>query len=258
MTQPRFILLAALALICLGWFAQAGAAELQIRDLEVGDGPRADRHHALQVHYTGWLEDGTRFDSSHERGEPLSLILGQGQVIPGWEMGLVGMQAGGRRELIIPPQLAYGERGAGRVIPPNATLRFELELVAVEPPPFTNVSNDELAELIAAGVKVIDIRRPEEWRETGVVEGSYLITAFDANGRFVRSFPRHLTRVVERDEPFVLICRVGNRTGVLARFMVEEAAYTQVMNVTDGILGWLGEGRIVSSDCPSLQSGQRC
>nr|WP_255722162.1 FKBP-type peptidyl-prolyl cis-trans isomerase [Ectothiorhodospira lacustris] len=247
----------ALVAACL-LLAPAGAAELQIRDLKTGDGPRADRHHAVRVHYTGWLEDGTQFDSSHDRGEPLSLILGQGQVIPGWETGLLGMQAGGQRELIIPPRLGYGERGAGRSIPPNATLRFEVELVAVESPPFANVSNDELAELIAAGVKVIDIRRPEEWRETGVLEGSYLITAFDANGRFVRSFPRHLTRVVERDEPFVLICRVGNRTGVLARFMAEEAAYTQVMNVTDGILGWLGEGRTVSSDCPSLQSGQRC
>ncbi|WP_420795814.1 FKBP-type peptidyl-prolyl cis-trans isomerase [Ectothiorhodospira magna] len=239
-------------------FAPVAAGELQIRDLEVGDGLRADRHHAVQVHYTGWLEDGTAFDSSHDRGEPLSLILGQGQVIPGWEMGLVGMQAGGKRELIIPPRLAYGERGAGQVIPPNATLRFEVELVTVAPPPFVNVTNDELAAHLAAGVKIIDIRRPEEWRETGVVAGSYLITAFDANGRFMRSFPRHLSRIVSRDEPVILICRVGNRTGVLARFMAEEAAYPQVMNVTDGILGWLEEGRTVSRDCPSLQSGQRC
>lgn len=104
---------------------------LQYVDLEEGEGPEAEEGDAVTVHYTGWLEDGTRFDSSYNRGEPLPLVVGSGQVIPGWDEGLVGMQMGGRRQLVIPPDLAYGEQGAGGVIPPNATLIFEVEMEAV-------------------------------------------------------------------------------------------------------------------------------
>lgn len=101
---------------------------LQYVDLEEGEGPEAEEGDAVTVHYTGWLEDGTRFDSSYNRGEPLPLVVGSGQVIPGWDEGLVGMQMGGRRQLVIPPDLAYGEQGAGGVIPPDATLIFEVEM----------------------------------------------------------------------------------------------------------------------------------
>jgi FKBP-type peptidyl-prolyl cis-trans isomerase len=84
------------------------------------------------VHYTGWLEDGTLFDSSITRGEPFSFTLGTGGVIPGWEEGLLGMKAGGVRQLIIPPDLAYGESGAGDTIPANATLIFDIELLEIQ------------------------------------------------------------------------------------------------------------------------------
>jgi peptidylprolyl isomerase len=105
---------------------------LKYYDFEAGEGPAAQAGQQVDVHYTGWLEDGTMFDSSLERGQPFSLKLGAGQVIPGWDEGLVGMQVGGSRQLVIPPELAYGERGAGGVIPPNATLIFEVELVAIK------------------------------------------------------------------------------------------------------------------------------
>ena len=81
------------------------------------------------VHYTGWLMDGTKFDSSLDRGQPLDFVIGQGRVIKGWEEGVGTMNVGGKRELIIPPDLAYGTRGAGGVIPPDATLKFEVELL---------------------------------------------------------------------------------------------------------------------------------
>ena len=81
------------------------------------------------VHYTGWLEDGTKFDSSVDRGDPFSFRLGAGRVIKGWDEGVVGMKIGTKRKLIIPPHLGYGRRGAGRIIPPNATLIFEVELL---------------------------------------------------------------------------------------------------------------------------------
>ena len=103
---------------------------LKYANLLPGDGPSPTPGELVIVHYTGWLEDGTKFDSSLDRGQPFSFVLGAGEVIPGWDEGVASMQIGGKRQLVIPPELAYGAAGAGGVIPPNATLIFEVELVA--------------------------------------------------------------------------------------------------------------------------------
>ena len=105
---------------------------LKIEDLRVGTGPEAKTGYAVAVNYLGTLEDGTKFDSSYDRGQPFQFMLGAGEVIKGWDIGVAGMRVGGKRKLIIPPALAYGERGAGSMIPPNATLVFEVELLAVQ------------------------------------------------------------------------------------------------------------------------------
>ena len=105
---------------------------LIIEDLVVGSGDTANAGQYVSVHYTGWLTNGQKFDSSVDRNDPFEFKLGMGQVIPGWDQGVAGMQAGGKRKLTIPPNLAYGARGAGGVIPPNATLVFEVELLAVK------------------------------------------------------------------------------------------------------------------------------
>ena len=102
---------------------------LQYRDILVGTGDEAAKGATAAVHYTGWLMDGTKFDSSLDRGIPFEFMIGGGQVIKGWDEGVVSMKVGGKRELIIPSGLAYGEGGAGGVIPPGATLKFEVELV---------------------------------------------------------------------------------------------------------------------------------
>ena len=141
---------------CIGW-AQAPSAprdrvappvpsnlgatvtDLQKTDLKQGTGAEATSGKPVIVHYTGWLYDpaapegkGAKFDSSRDRGVPFGFFLGGGRVIKGWDEGVVGMKVGGQRRLVIPPQLGYGERGAGGVIPPNATLIFDVELIDVK------------------------------------------------------------------------------------------------------------------------------
>jgi len=111
---------------------EQNAEEVKIEDLLVGTGDEAVSGKKVTVHYTGSLTDGIKFDSSLDRGTPFTFNLGAGEVIKGWDQGVVGMKVGGKRKLIIPPSLGYGETGAGDAIPPNATLIFEVELLKVE------------------------------------------------------------------------------------------------------------------------------
>ena len=104
---------------------------LKYEDITAGDGDTAGAGHTVTVHYTGWLTDGTKFDSSKDRNDPFRFSLGAGQVIRGWDEGVAGMNVGGVRKLTIPSQLGYGAQGAGGVIPPNATLVFEVELLGI-------------------------------------------------------------------------------------------------------------------------------
>jgi FKBP-type peptidyl-prolyl cis-trans isomerase FkpA len=104
---------------------------LIIDEILLGEGDEAQAGSMVRVHYTGWLTNGAKFDSSLDRNEPFDFPLGRGHVIRGWDEGVAGMKVGGKRKLTIPPELGYGPRGAGGVIPPNATLVFEVELLAV-------------------------------------------------------------------------------------------------------------------------------
>jgi FKBP-type peptidyl-prolyl cis-trans isomerase len=118
--------------------APVSSAQLQITELKPGTGPAIKAGQTAVVHYTGWLyvEDapdhkGSKFDSSVDRNDPFSFPVGGGRVIQGWDQGVAGMQAGGKRRLVIPPDLGYGARGAGGAIPPNATLVFDVELLSI-------------------------------------------------------------------------------------------------------------------------------
>lgn len=253
MTQQQFwqaglVLMGALLMVGTtpaGWAGHDGA-DVKRTEIKVGVGTEVVRFAKVRVHYTGWLMDGTKFDSSLDRGRPFEFQVGAARVIPGWEMGVLGMKVGGKRELVIPPELAYGKTGAGNAIPPDSTLKFEIKLLDVTPPPFTSIDNETLQRNLEQGVKLIDIRRPDEWKETGVIEGSILITAFDVHGRFIKSFPGELKKHVQADQEFMIICRTGNRTSILANALVEQGGYKSVLNIENGIVDWMKEKRPVT------------
>lgn len=240
----------AIAAFVLSWQPAQASEEsppdrLGVLDMVRGTGTTATENASVTVHYTGWLLDGTKFDSSRDRNQPFTFTLGAGRVIQGWDQGVVGMKVGGKRELIVPSALAYGARGAGGVIPPNAPLRFEVELISVSAPKFKAIGNDELKSLMQRGVTVLDIRRPEEWAETGTIKGVERLTAFDRNGQFVPSFPDALAGLVDKDSEVVLICRSGRRSLALARAMTDQAGYAKVYNHATGMNNWIEAGNPV-------------
>jgi rhodanese-related sulfurtransferase len=221
----------------------AANKNIQVKVIKLGVGSEAVINSSVTVHYTGWLKkNGKKFDSSIDRGKPFSFTLGAQEVIKGWDLGVVGMRVGGKRMLIIPPHLGYGSRGVGQVIPPKATLRFEVELLAVEPAKYYNINNIELKLLLDRGVKIVDIRRQEEWKATGIIKGSQKATAFNENGDFIKTFVPSMMAMTSPEEEVVLICRSGNRTVAIAKFLTEQRGFKKVYNVTNGILKWIKDG----------------
>ncbi|WP_291718851.1 FKBP-type peptidyl-prolyl cis-trans isomerase [Magnetospirillum sp. 64-120] len=232
---------------CLVLLSCAANPTVQITEQALGDGESAQRHSRVTIHYSGWLADGTMFDTTRTDGIPQTFTINGGDIIAGLEQGIVGMKSGGRREIVIPPALAYGAKGLSGHIPPNATLRFDVEVVAVTPPRYKNISVDELAKQRGELV-LIDIRTPEEWAETGVVSGSILLTAFGKDGKFVREFPLIMNDLVDGNKNVAFICRSGNRSSELARVIAEEGRYKNVYNVVGGIKAWRSAGGAVTFD----------
>ena len=220
------------------------ADDLGIEILTKGDGDKAQIGQRVTVHYEGRLTDGTMFDSSVKRGQPFEFTLGRGQVIKGWELGVEGMAIGEKRKLTIPPELGYGERGAGDKIPPNATLVFEVELLGLaEAVVLGQATPDDLKKAQADGVVVIDIRHEDEWRETGIIEGAETITAFTETGQLHPDFQRRFFGLVQNPEtPIMLYCRTCNRTGSLGNALIDQLGFSNVTHLTDGIVGWKKDG----------------
>lgn len=131
--------------------------KLEYIEHEKGTGPAAETGDTVAVHYVGTLMDGTEFDNSHKRGEPIKFPLGQGRVIKGWDQGIAMMNVGDKATLIIPPELGYGSRGAGGAIPPNATLKFEVELVDVEKPRKPAIVDSVDFTTTESGLKFVDL-----------------------------------------------------------------------------------------------------
>ena len=232
-------------LACLIMGKTAMAADLQIETITKGDGAVAESGTRVSVHYEGRLEDGEVFDASRPRGQPFAFTIGAGQVIRGWEQGVTGMKIGETRRLTIPPELGYGAAGAGGVIPPNATLVFEIELLDVSTPVTLGEATPEaLLQAQKDGVVIIDIRREDEWRDTGIIEGAATVTAFQASGRVDPDFLDSFRSLAPSpDTPIMLYCRSGNRTSGLGNALIEQLGFTNVTHLSDGINGWLETGK---------------
>ncbi len=227
-----------------GSSAISSESELKITINQEGSGDRADIGMSVSVHYTGMLEDGTVFDSSIPRGQPFNFTLGAGQVIKGWDLGVEGMKVGEKRNLVIPPHLGYGVRGAGATIPPNATLIFDVELLEVTLPiTLGELTPQQFIDARENGGVVIDIRREEEWKETGIIKGSQTITAFTKDGKIHPDFPKKFFDLInDVDVPILLYCRTGNRTGILGKALIDQVGQTNVSHLSDGIVGWKKQG----------------
>lgn len=223
------------------------ARELEVTVMEKGDGVIAEVGMLVSVHYQGRLTDGTVFDDSHKRGEPISFTLGKGQVIKGWEQGIEGMQVGEKRVLNIPPELGYGEAGAGDVIPPNATLVFDVELVAAtQPPVLTDGTAADVNQAIAEGSIIIDIRADDEWNATGIIESAHTITAFGRTGGLHPDFQgKFFALVPNKDTPIMLYCHSGQRSSSLGNALVDQLGYSAVTHLSGGIQGWKESGGAV-------------
>ena len=211
------------------------AADLQIKNNIEGVGAEIVNHSKIKVHYIGMLEDGTKFDSSYDRGEPFSFQIGLRQVIKGWETGIIGMKVGGKRTLIIPPELGYGERGAGELIPPNSTLVFDIEIIDIQLPSYNLITTDEIQNLLKNNYKFIDIRTKEERDFTGVIHGSLEITAFDVYGKFVPEFMKTFQSIVDLNDNIVFVSNEGEIASILANGFAEQLGAKNMNSLKGGI-----------------------
>ena len=217
------------------------AQELQITYDFEGEGLEIITHSKIQVHYLGKLENGKKFDSSYDRGEPLSFQIGIKQVIEGWELGLIGMKVGGKRTLFIPSKLAYGQRGAGDLIPPNANLIFDVEIISVQPPGYKTILSSQIPELKKLNYKFIDIRIDEERQNTGMLKDSIAVTAFDKFGKFEPEFMENLKSNVSLNDNIVFISNDGDIASILANGFVEQLGAKNMNYLKGGIEGLIKE-----------------
>ena len=222
-----------LVLISFSFFTYS--AELEIVNDEPGDGISIINHSKIKVHYKGFLEDGKVFDSSYKRKEPFQFQIGTKQVIEGWEIGLIGMKIGGKRTLIVPPELGYGKKGAGKIIPPNSKLIFEIEIIDVQPPAYKLIKAKELKKKQEKGFIVIDIRSKKEWEETGIIPGSLQMTAFDKNGRFLNDFLKSFQSSFTTSDHIIFVSDKGDISSILANGFVEQLGAKNMYSLEGGI-----------------------
>ena len=184
--------------------------EVKILNETIGNGLEVKNHSKLSVHYIGRLEDNTVFDSSYDRGQFFDFQIGVRKVILGWETGLLGMREGGKRTIFIPYQLAYGESGAGNLIPPKSNLIFDIEVIKVIPPGYKEIDGYQLKLAMTDDFKIIDIRNADQITNKNKIPGAIQITAFDKNGNFFPDFFEKYKENVQIGEKVIFISQKGD------------------------------------------------
>ena len=213
------------------------STEVQIVNEIVGNGLEVKNHSKVSVHYIGKLEDNTVFDSSYDRGQLFDFQIGVRQVILGWETGLLGMKEGGKRTIFIPYELAYGESGAGSLIPPKSNLIFEIEVIKVIPPGYKEIDGYQLKLAMTGDFKIIDIRTNDEIINSNKIPGAIQITAFDKNGNFFPDFFDKYKENVQIGEKVVFVSQNGDISSILANGFVEQLKQINIYHLKDGVSG---------------------
>tara|TARA_Y100001970_G_scaffold184399_1_gene224273 strand:+ start:5654 stop:6379 length:726 start_codon:yes stop_codon:yes gene_type:complete len=205
-----------------------------LKDLP-GSGFKIVNHTKVKVHYKGMFEDGTVFDSSYKRENPIAFQIGTRQVILGWELGLLGMQIGGKRTILIPPELAYGLNGAGDIIPPNSTLIFEIEIIDAIPPKYRTIDSKQLLLALTGNYIIMDIRTKKERQKTGIIPGSILLTAFDNSGNFYPNFLKSYNDLIDDSDKVIFVSDKGEISSILANGFVENFGKKNIYTLKGGI-----------------------
>ena len=211
--------------------------EVQIINETIGNGLEVKNHSKLSVHYIGRLEDNTVFDSSYDRGQFFDFQIGVRKVILGWETGLLGMREGGKRTIFIPYQLAYGESGAGNLIPPKSNLIFDIEVIKVIPPGYKEIDGYQLKLAMTDDFKIIDIRNEDQITSKNKIPGAINITAFDINGNFFPDFLDKYRENVQTGEKVIFVSQNGDISSILANGFVEQLKQNNIYHLKDGISG---------------------
>ena len=222
--------------ICIFSF-KSYSNEVQILNEIIGNGLEVKNHSKVSVHYIGRLEDNTVFDSSYDRGEIFDFQIGVRKVILGWETGLLGMKEGGKRTIFIPYELAYGESGAGSLIPPKSNLIFEIEVIKVIPPGYKEIDGYQLKLAMTSDFKIIDIRTNDEIINSNKIPGAIQITAFDKNGNFFPDFFDKYKENVQIGEKVVFVSQNGDISSILANGFVEQLKQINIYHLKDGVSG---------------------
>ena len=212
--------------------------DIEIIDETLGNGLEIVNHSKVTVHYIGKFENGSEFDNSYKRGEPFAFQIGTRKVIMGWEVGLLGMKETGKRTIYVPYQLAYGDNGAGDLIPPKTDLIFEIEVIKVLPPKYKQMDSLQLKlAMTDKSFKIIDIRNKKEIELSGKIPGSIIMTAFDINGNFIPNFLQSYQEKVGPNHKVVFVSKNGSISSILANGFTEQLQQDNIYNLKGGIEG---------------------
>ena len=208
------------------------AVEIEILSDDPGIGKKIVNHSWVQIEYTGLFVNGEVFDTNVGKDKPLVVQIGMREVIPGFEQGIIGTNKGTIRKIKIPPELAYGKKGSGNIIPPNADLIFEFKIIDVLDPNYKLISSNELIELINQNAVALDIRTEDQWQKTGVIQGSFQETAFNKDGKFnvyLMDKIRALAAAESQNIEIIFISNDGDTAAILGNAFAEDLGFKNVL-----------------------------